>query len=127
MLNLNLNLNLFFQGRFVMRFAVASKDGKEINQHFGHVERFLIYEVVDDQVSLLEERPVERYCRFDPDHPLRSHTLKDTADALSGCRAVVCSMIGEAPKIELERIGVEAYVVEGEIITALKDLARVLE
>ena len=28
-----------------MLIAVASKDGKEINQHFGHAERFLIYEV----------------------------------------------------------------------------------
>lgn len=109
-----------------MRFAVASKDGKEINQHFGHVERFLIYEVDGDRVELLEERAVEKYCRFDPEHPLRSHTLKETAGVLSGCRAVVCSMIGEAPRIELERIGVEAFVVEGEIVSALRDLARVL-
>ena len=109
-----------------MRIAVASKDGKEINQHFGHVERFLIYEVDDDKVELIEDRPVEKYCRFDPEHPMRSHTLKDTADALSGCRAVVCSMIGEAPKIELERIGVEPFVIEGEITAVLRDLARVL-
>ena len=79
-----------------------------------------------EDVRLLEERPVERYCRFDPDHPLRSHTLKDTADALAGCRAVVCSMIGEAPKIELERIGVEPYVIEGDITSVLRDLAKVL-
>jgi predicted Fe-Mo cluster-binding NifX family protein len=109
-----------------MLFAVASKDGKEINQHFGHVERFLIYEVEGDQVQFVEERQVEKYCRFDPEHPMRSHTLKDTADALVGCRAVVCSMIGEAPKIELERIGVEPVVGEGEITAALIDLARVL-
>lgn len=109
-----------------MLFAVASKDGKEINQHFGHVERFLIFEVDGEDVRFLEERSVERYCRFDPDHPLRSHTLKDTADALAGCRAVVCSMIGEAPKIELERIGVEPYVIEGDITSVLRDLAKVL-
>ena len=109
-----------------MLFAVASNDGKEINQHFGHVDRFLIYQVEDGKVTLLEERPVERYCRFDPDHPLRSHTLKDTAEALKGCRAVVCSMIGEAPKMELERLGVEPFVVEGEIMKALQDLEKVL-
>lgn len=109
-----------------MIFAVASKDGKEINQHFGHAERFLIFEVKDDQVEFVEERFVEKYCRFDPDHPLRSHTLKETADALRGCRAVVCSMMGEAPKNELERLGVEPFVVEGEIQTVLRDLARIL-
>ena len=109
-----------------MRIAVASNDGVNINQHFGHVERFLIYEVEDERVALIEDRPVERYCRFDPEHPMRSHTLKGTGEALAGCRAVVCSMIGEAPKIELERIGVEPFVVEGEIIATLIDLARVL-
>ena len=109
-----------------MLFAVASKDGKEINQHFGHAERFLIYEVEDGRVTLLEERAVERYCSFDPDHPLRTHTLKATAEALKGCRAVVCSMMGEAPKGELERLGVEPFVVEGEITKALLDLAKVL-
>ena len=109
-----------------MRIAVASSDGKEINQHFGHVERFLIYEVEDDSVELIEERQVERFCRHDPENPMRSHTLKGTGEALAGCRAVVCSMIGEAPKVELERIGVEPFVVEGEIVATLIDLARVL-
>ena len=109
-----------------MLIAVASKDGKQINQHFGHVERFLIFEIEDDKVTLVEERKVERYCRFDPEHPMRSHTLKDTADALKGCRAVVCSMIGEAPKLELERIGVEPFAIEGKITTTLLDLVKVL-
>ena len=109
-----------------MLFAVASNDGKEINQHFGHVERFLIFEVEDNKVTLVEERKVERYCRFDPASPMRSHTLNETATALRGCRAVVCSMIGEAPKIELERIGVEPYSVEGNIVNTLRDLAKVL-
>jgi predicted Fe-Mo cluster-binding NifX family protein len=109
-----------------MLIAVASKDGKEINQHFGHAERFLIYEVEGQSVKLVDERPVERYCSFDPDHPLRTHTLRATADALTGCRAVVCSMMGEAPKIELEKLGVEPYVIEGEIIKVLADLAKVL-
>ncbi|NTW99485.1 MAG: dinitrogenase iron-molybdenum cofactor biosynthesis protein, partial [Geobacteraceae bacterium] len=54
-----------------MLIAVASKDGKEINQHFGHAERFLIYDVENGEAKLVEERTVERYCSFDPEHPLR--------------------------------------------------------
>lgn len=109
-----------------MLIAVASKDGKNINQHFGHAERFLVYDVEDGTVKLLEERPVERYCQFDPDHPLRTHTLKATFETLKGCRAIVCSMIGEAPKQELLRLGVEPFTVEGDIATTLLDLAKVL-
>ncbi|HWI40276.1 MAG TPA: NifB/NifX family molybdenum-iron cluster-binding protein, partial [Verrucomicrobiae bacterium] len=44
-----------------MLIAVASKDGKEINQHFGHAERFLIYEVGGSDVKLVDEKKVERY------------------------------------------------------------------
>ncbi|HJV35913.1 hypothetical protein [Geomonas sp.] len=39
---------------------------------------------------------------------------------------MVCSMMGEAPRIELEKLGVEPYVMEGEIIKVLADLAKVL-
>lgn len=109
-----------------MLFAVASKDGKEINQHFGHAERFLIYDVEEDKARLVEERPVERYCVFDPEHPMRSHTLQGTATALAGCCAVVCAMIGEAPKTELSRLGIEAFAVEGDIVETLTALARML-
>lgn len=109
-----------------MLFAVATKDGKEINQHFGHAERFLIYEVEEEKLRLVDERAVERYCRFDPDHPLRSHTLQGTADVLKDCRAVVCAMIGEAPKDELTRIGIEAFAIEGEIKEVLLALVKVL-
>ena len=54
-----------------MLIAVASMDGKDINQHFGHAERFLIYDMVNGEAKLVDERKVERYCSFDPEHPLR--------------------------------------------------------
>ncbi|UFS70285.1 dinitrogenase iron-molybdenum cofactor biosynthesis protein [Geomonas sp. RF6] len=109
-----------------MLIAVASKDGKQIDQHFGHAERFLIYEVSDGKVVLVDEKKVERYCQFDPEHPLRTHTLKGTADALNGCRAIVCAMMGEAPRQELSRLGIEQYTVEGPIKETLLELAKVL-
>jgi len=109
-----------------MLIAVASKDGKTIDQHFGHAERFLIYEVIDGDVVLVDEKRVERYCSFDPDHPLRTHTLQATADVLKGCRAIVCAMMGEAPRQELTRLGVEQFVVEGPIEETLVELAKVL-
>ena len=109
-----------------MLIAVASKDGREINQHFGHAERFLIYDVENDDAKLVDERRVERYCSFDPEHPMRVHLLKGIADALSGCRAVVTSQIGEHPKSELEKLGVEPFVTSGPIKLTLVELARIL-
>jgi len=109
-----------------MLIAVASKDGKEINQHFGHAERFLIYDVENGDAKLVDERTVERYCSFDPEHPLRGHLLKSIAEALAGCRAVVTAQMGEHPKGELEKMGVETFVTTGPIKLTLVELAKIL-
>lgn len=109
-----------------MLIAVASKDGKEINQHFGHAERFLIYDVENGDAKLVDERTVERYCSYDPEHPLRGHLLRSIAEALDGCRAVVSAQMGEHPRGELEKLGVEPYVISGPIKLTLVELAKIL-
>lgn len=109
-----------------MLIAVASKDGKEINQHFGHAERFLIYDVENGDARLVDERTVERYCSYDAEHPLRGHLLRNIADALAGCRAVVTAQMGEHPKAELEKLGVEPFVTGGPIKLTLVELAKIL-
>ncbi|MBV5338345.1 MAG: dinitrogenase iron-molybdenum cofactor biosynthesis protein [Deltaproteobacteria bacterium] len=109
-----------------MLIAVASKDGKEINQHFGHAERFLIYNVEADGAKLIDERVVERYCSYHPEHPLRGRLLNGICAALAGCRAVVIAQIGEHPKGELERLGVEPFVISGPIKQTLVELAKIL-
>ena len=109
-----------------MLIAVASKDGKEINQHFGHAERFLIFDVEDGAAKLVDERVVERYCSFDPEHPLRGHLLRSIAEALAGCRAVVTAQMGEHPQGELEKLGVEPFVISGPIKATLIELAKIL-
>ena len=109
-----------------MLIAVASKDGKEINQHFGHAERFLIYDVEGSDANLVDEKKVARYCSYDADHPLRGKLLKNIADALAGCRAVLCAQIGQGPQMEMERIGIDTFVAEGPIKPTLVELAKVL-
>ena len=109
-----------------MLIAVATKDGREIDQHFGHAERFLIYDITDGNVRLVDEKKVERYCSFDPEHPLRGHLLTSIVEALAGCRAVVTAQMGEHPKAELERLGVEPYVAVGPIKSTLLELAKIL-
>jgi len=109
-----------------MLMAVASKDGKEINQHFGHAERFLIYDVDNGEANLVDEKKVDRYCSFDPEHPLRGHILKGISEALNGCRAVVSAQMGEHPRAELEKLGIEPFVASGPIKATLVELAKIL-
>jgi predicted Fe-Mo cluster-binding NifX family protein len=109
-----------------MLIAVASKDGKEINQHFGHAERFLIYDVDSAEAKLVDEKKVQRYCTYDQDHPLRAHVLREIAEALGGCRAIVCAQIGQGPQMEMEQLGIDTFVADGPIKQTLVELTKLL-
>jgi len=102
-----------------MIIAVASKTGSEVDQHFGHAERFLIYDCGQGRPQLLREVAVEKYCSYDPDHPFRHAQFNAIAGALEGCKAVLTAMIGELPKQELEKLGIVALLGEGPIEAAL--------
>lgn len=109
-----------------MLIAVASRDGISIDQHFGHADRFLIYEVADGGSRLVDEKKVERYCTYDQDHPLRADLLRAIAEALAGCRVIVCAQIGQRPQMELERLGFDTFVADGPIKPTLAELAKLL-
>lgn len=110
-----------------MLIAVASKSGTEVDQHFGHAERFLIYEVADGQPLLVREVPVEKFCSFDPDEPMRHSKFDLIAEAIDGCRAVVTAQIGEYPRQELEKHGIVAISQEGPIKELLPEVCQGLE
>ncbi len=110
-----------------MRIAVASKSGTQVDQHFGHAERFLIYEAHPEGASPVGTVEVEKYCVFDPEHPTRFDLLGRTIAALEGCRAVVTAMIGEAPRAELKKAGIKAICAEGPIDAALRAALRTLQ
>lgn len=102
-----------------MLIAVASKSGTRIDQHFGHAERFLIYDCAAGKPRLVAEKPVEKYCSFDPDHPFREDKFGAIVSALEGCRAVITAQIGELPKQELEKRGIAAISAVGSIEQAI--------
>jgi len=109
-----------------MLIAVASLDGKQINQHFGHAERLLVYDVTGAEVKLVDEKKFERYCAYDQDHALRTPVLKAITDSLGECRTVVCAQIGQKPQMELEQLGIETFVADGPIKPTLMELSKLL-
>lgn len=103
-----------------MLIAVTSKTGTEIDQHFGHAEKFRIYKYRKGDPVQVSEVAVEKYCSFDPDHPFRHRQFDGIAEALKDCKAVVTAMIGELPKQELEKLGFKVVSMSGPIEPALK-------
>ena len=103
-----------------MLIAVASKTGIEIDQHFGHAEKFRIYKYRKGDPVQVSEVEVEKYCSFDPDLPFRHAQLNGIVDALKECKALVTAMIGELPKKEMEKAGFKVISAEGPLEPALK-------
>lgn len=103
-----------------MLIAVASKSGTDVDQHFGHAERFLIYNYRSDNPEQLSEVKVEKYCSYDPDHPFRHQQFDNIVKALEGCKAVVTAQIGELPKQELLKAGIQSVNTSLPIPEALK-------
>ncbi len=103
-----------------MRIAIASKSGTLVDQHFGHAERFLIYDCAEGTPHLVGQKPVEKYCSYDPDHPFREDKFSAIVAALEGCRAVLSAQIGELPRQELEKRGIAAISAAGPIEAAIR-------
>src|SRR5512139_1000448 len=102
-----------------MLIAVASKSGTQVDQHFGHAERFLIYDCAAGKPQLVKEVPVEKYCSYDPDHVFRKPQFQAIVEALAGCRAVITAMIGDYPRQELTKAGMVHIAAVGPIESAL--------
>ena len=103
-----------------MLIAVASKTGTEVDQHFGHAERFLIFDYGGGSPEPVKEVTVDKYCSYDPAHPFRHPQFNGIVSALEGCKVVVTEMIGELPKQELKKVGITPIVTKGPIADALK-------
>lgn len=108
-----------------MLIAVTSSDGIMVDTHFGKADRFLVYEVVGGQQSLYREVPVPRYCGgIGPGHGLMPEKLAAIAADLGDCRVVVTAMIGEAPRAEMERLGVEVISLSGPVADLLREVVK---
>ncbi|MBI3584734.1 MAG: dinitrogenase iron-molybdenum cofactor biosynthesis protein [Nitrospinae bacterium] len=103
-----------------MKVAVASSDGRIINQHFGHAERFLIFDADESGVNLVEERRVEKYCSGDPEHLYDPERTEMIFDALKDCSILLVSRIGTIPEKELEKKGIKVFMVYDRIEEGIK-------
>lgn len=116
------------------KIAVGSSDGVNVNQKFGEVTKFLIYEVADE-IRLSEEREVP-----DTSEGVKSCNVSGCSSVgcsgngngcngasdvipkvslLSDCRCVVCKTIGFQAQKQFEKKAISVFDVECEIEEAL--------
>jgi nitrogen fixation protein NifX len=105
------------------KVAFASSDLKKVDQHFGSAERFAIYQVTPDDITLLE---VSEFGSLDQDG--NESKLLEKFVVLDGCVAVYCLAVGPSAVRQLMALKIQPMkVAHGTQINAtLKELQQEL-
>ena len=103
------------------KIAVASSDGKIVNQHFGKATQFLIFEMEENTYRFLELLKTTPFCN---NFEHNDNKLLSAVDALESCRAVVVSQIGNGAAEALRNKGIEPIDVHNFIEDALRKLLK---
>jgi nitrogen fixation protein NifX len=103
-----------------IKIAVASSDGKYINQHFGMASQFLIFQLNDDGThKFLELRKNKPACSTEGHSEL---SLEESVKLISDCQAVLTSQIGPGAIDLLLKNNIDPYIAPTFIEDALKQL-----
>lgn len=103
-----------------MLIAVASKSGKQVDQHFGQAETFRIYDYGSQNPLQINEVTVDKFSQDNVDHSFEESRFKKIVTALAGCKAVAVSQIGATPEEQLIMSGIKPVKTEATIAEALK-------
>ena len=90
------------------RVAVTSKYLRLVDQHFGHAERFLIYETDGKTNRLIEQRQTSKYCSGNEFCEAEEEMKLNLVKKLSDCDAVVTMRLGAQARARLLAQGIEA-------------------
>ncbi len=99
------------------KIAVATTDGKYIDQHFGSSKEFHIFEVDDNGEYIFVE--IRKKSADNEGENSHKGNLKASAEILSDCSKVLVAQIGLGAEQFLKSKGITAYSVSDRIDNAL--------
>ena len=107
----------------MVKIALATTDGKIVNQHFGKADQFYILEVDEEKMTfqLVEIRQTGSVCQGGEHEDTR---LLKVVSALNDCDYVLVSRIGMRARNILEKSGIEAYEIPGVVEESVDQLIR---
>lgn len=105
--------------------AIASSDGKYINQHFGMASQFLIFKLNDNGTyKFLELRENKPACSTEGHSEL---SMEQSVKLISDCQAVIASQIGPGAIDILLENRIDPYLAPIFIEDTLKQLAEIIK
>ncbi len=103
-----------------LQVAVATKSGSMVDQHFGHVTEFYVYEYVNGSTVFKEKRSVSRYCSGGLECDTQEEKMESIISTISDCNVVIAMRIGDAPKQKLKQKGIKVFTTVDWIETSVK-------
>ena len=113
-------------GKASIRFAVASKSGMLIDEHFGHAKAFYIYDYVNGKPVYIENRKVTKYCNGADDCDDEQDKIENILRTIGDCQGVLTLRIGNAPERKLKDRGISVFKTYDRIEKALEEAAQKL-
>ncbi len=105
------------------KVAIASSDGKFVNQHFGRANQFLIVEIKDDgSYEFLELRENTPSC-----NPAGESITKDTIELISDVEGVLVSQVGPGAADKLIAHGIQPIIIPMLIDDAIKKVYELIQ
>lgn len=103
----------------IIKVAIASTDGKVINQHFGRAEQFYIVQLTEENYKYVETRNVCASCTGG-NHETGS--FDNTAKILEDCSVILVSRIGPGAYDFLTHRGFKVMEAPGVISEVLQEI-----
>ncbi len=91
-----------------LRFAVCSKHGTLIDQHFGHANKFYIYDYNNGEINFLETRTIDQYS-IGTKQDKATGRIYRLIKSIEDCNCVICMRIGICPSDALKEKNIEVY------------------
>ena len=104
------------------KIALASTDGKVVDQHFGHSSHFLIAEITENEYRCVELRAVPPCCRGSGKH--ETAAFDAVLELLQDVHAIIVGRIGQFASNYLERAGKIIYEAPYPIEPLLKKMIK---
>ncbi len=108
---------------FRIQVAVATKSGCLVDQHFGQVTEFYVYEYKNGRAFFLEKRSISKYCNGPEDCDTADDKISRIIETIGDCKAVIALRIGEAPKEKLRQKGIRVYTTYDRIEASVEKAA----
>lgn len=107
----------------ILKFAIASKGGMLIDQHFGHVTELYIYEYKNNEAIFKEKRGIDKFCAGNEACDDPEDKITQIMSSIADCDGVIAMRIGESPKKRLKEKGIDVFATYDRIEDAVKKAA----